>query len=573
MSLFTRLPNELLCQIVEQLVISIGICKAVRLRSVNRKWTPPCRLLFSRSPHLGYFNEAILQAICVSQVVDIDDPAISPSLRNSIPASLRGRIYLTKSRTSVSDHAQHLSVIADVNLALDNLTHPYGKYRDQQHQLIAQAVAGSMASTFAGSFPFVRFDSIFKHFQINAERKALHILCGAIIIGDLSLVERLLWMDSSLDIDAESPFFGRPLPLAAAWGHFSIVEYLLQLGANPHLGPVSKAYDADFHPSFQDCFREISGTPLQAATQGGHEDIVRLLLKPQYRRTYTEGEYLQAIIDGAHGGHLNIIKLLLQVIKRDITDIPGRQQILWEAVRHNHTDIAELVLRSGIDVNSFPAFYRYPMYESVLNVAAAQGNIRMVQRLLDAGCDVTRSGDVSYQWDTEYRQYEQPIESAARCGQVEVVKLLLEKGANPIGALYRAAESGQARVIQLLLGKVPGLIHNAFDASRNVGPLALRIAIEYKNPTIISLLVDAGVPINDMSDYPRSYPNFIAKVISSQWIVDYLISIGARDHEFSGVPNKSDRFSELYLETFEECSPSSGGTHVTRRTWEWAGKY
>lgn len=60
-----------------------------------------------------------------------------------------------------------------------------------------------------------------------------NVLSGAIIIGNLQLVEYLLNVETTrADINGETPFFGKPLHIAAAWGHADIVEYLLDKGAD-----------------------------------------------------------------------------------------------------------------------------------------------------------------------------------------------------------------------------------------------------------------------------------------------------------------------------------------------------
>ena len=74
--------------------------------------------------------------------------------------------------------------------------------------------------------------------EIDDKMKAQNLLCGAIVAGDLVLVQSLLRGSQSpttVVVNKESPYFGRPLHLAAAWGHLEIVQYLLDSGADPHL--------------------------------------------------------------------------------------------------------------------------------------------------------------------------------------------------------------------------------------------------------------------------------------------------------------------------------------------------
>lgn len=74
----SQLPPELFGLIIKHLVVIIGPYKAVLLRSVNRA-----------------FDAAILNAICVSQVADIDDRAIS-NIVWRMPPFIRAKIFVTK---------------------------------------------------------------------------------------------------------------------------------------------------------------------------------------------------------------------------------------------------------------------------------------------------------------------------------------------------------------------------------------------------------------------------------------------------------------------------------------------
>lgn len=110
------LPAPVFTIIIEHLVVIIGIEKSVRLRSVSRS-----------------FNAAIMYTLCVSQVVDMNDPA-TPHLAMRIPPPLKGEILLTKSRSPKATEDKYLpkclAAIANVNEALDRLTQPTGERRN-----------------------------------------------------------------------------------------------------------------------------------------------------------------------------------------------------------------------------------------------------------------------------------------------------------------------------------------------------------------------------------------------------------------------------------------------------------
>lgn len=363
------------------------------------------------------------------------------------------------------------------------------------------------------------------------------------------------------DVNGLSEHFGRPLPLAAAWGRLHIVRHLLHDGADPHLLSVRespKDWDRDFDVELvrRFTYKIPTSSALLAAVFGGHEDIVRLLLEPKYRISLDGSEYLRAILAGAQSGHLHLIELLLRTMGKNVSDLPNLgESMLWAAVRHDRANVVQMLLRSGVDINCYP-WPNVPASRGTLSSASAQGNIHMVRFLVDQGANVNYS--------INFRS-EQSIDCAARCGQEEVISFLLDQGADPVRALRCAAEAGQARVVKFLLARDAELID---QDGAEAGYTALRKAITSKNPAVISLLLDAGVALNGYAD-PYDHPIFLAKATAAPWIVDFLISLGAQDYDFEGFPDDSTKFLEEDIGRQQLV----GGVYVSKRTWEWVGKY
>jgi hypothetical protein len=169
-------------------------------------------------------------------------------------------------------------------------------------------------------------DDINAHTQeIDTKMEAQNVLSRAVVIGNLPLVISLLKRTSPVlaDVNIESPYFGRPLQLAAAWGHLEIVRHLLDYGSNPHANDEAKSsrdVSGELRLSDRNVYRSPEGSALRAAVLGGHEDIVRLLLEPEYRLSPSKPEYLRAIVAGARGGHIHLISLLLQVAGKTLSE-------------------------------------------------------------------------------------------------------------------------------------------------------------------------------------------------------------------------------------------------------------
>ncbi|KAK8093588.1 hypothetical protein PG997_000273 [Apiospora hydei] len=584
-------PGELLEFVIEQLVIVIGIQKSVLLRTVSRA-----------------FDAAIMHAICVRQVVDIDDPA-TPRLAERMCPALRGCIIAAKSRSASTTAAtgtpagirSHISVVARVNQALDGLLgdDEGEELRIRRHESIAQAVL---------PLKEVRADEVFgspdSHDMVDqllvkcsrygdtpldhvlVERQ--NLLSGAVVTGNLPLLKLLLHPHPNVRLPARgclpsrwagvngvTPYFPNLLPLAAAWGHLELVRHLLSCGARidfeskiwrTRLAPASQAdwpasdwYEERDHFMIMYLLSKYgpSTSPICAAVRHGHGHVVRLLLRPEHRLPLTSIEYLSAMLAGAEAGRLNLIETLLELIGKRLSDFPGLEsELLWAAVRRGHQHIVERLLDCGADVDALPNSSR--QYYGALPIAASRGNMAMVRLLLARGAAVNIDGPD--------RPGHLPIQAAARSGQEEAVQLLLEHGADPRAAAVAAAQGGQPRVLRALLARFPDLLRRGTE-TWETGQEALAWALQTKNLTTLTVLVkEAGVDL-DLEDGSLKgdplcgWPSYRSKRrFLGRWVIEHLISLGAR----------------TTMDEEEEFDPDSflvRGVYVSERTWEWVSKY
>jgi len=533
------LPQEILNQIIEHLVVVIGIQKAVMFRTVNRS-----------------FNNAILEAICVSQVVDMYDPA-TPGLEYRMNPTLRGKIFAIKSRSTEATGTSHLSVIANVNRTLDKLVGEADEdTMKRRHELVAETV-GSVYTV-----------SQWKKGPFAPNLDAQNLLSGAIVIGSLPLVKELLESNelspALADVNGDTPYFGRPLTVAATWGHIKIIQYLLDCGARPDLfssryGPDENATrakweDKDWDPQDEKSFWRVStyrDTPLSAlsaAVLGGYEDIVHLLLLPQYRLPSTKFEYLHALLAGARVGRLDLIQAIFDTLGKSLSDFPGLgNEMIWEAIASNRKEVVQMLLDNGIDANAF----FYPgnrWYSGTLQMAAFMGHASMARFLIERGARVN--------FDGLNKTGNLPIEIAARCGQEEVVQLLLEHGADPVLALRNAAQGGQPHMVKFLLDKYPDLPQRE---DGDVGRETMWKAVASRNLLIMTILIESGVSLNEDYPHPSLLPINLAKQGAGPWVVEHLISLGAEDTD--------------EIATTDKCPVNVGEVLVSERTWQWVGKF
>ncbi|KAI0853397.1 ankyrin [Daldinia vernicosa] len=537
-----KFPALVFASVIEYLVLTVGIYKAVRLRLVNRR-----------------FNSEILFAICIKQVIDIDDPA-TPWVSSMIDPSIKARIFLHRSRSGKGKQDSYVTTITSVNKAIDLLTQQTEEGRNEQHQIIAEAICAM--------HPY-GIKIWHRTININTHIEAQNILSGAIVLGNLPLVKSLLEApNASAQVNFETPYFGRPLQLAAVWGHLHIVRYLIDRGANPRAisydsedndGRNWDARNWDAHmPAFA-----LPVVALRAAALGGHEDIVNLLLEPEHRlSTTSKEEYFRAIMAAARGGHLNICQLLIALTGKTLRYFPRlRDEIFGEAIVHGREEVAQMALDSGIDINA--KLWRGGGEDvSALYIAASRGDIRMVRFLLDRRASIGPYMTLTLN----------PIESATYSGHQEVLEILLERRAYDGGLLEVAIKGGQARLVKWLLGKYPSEItgSNQYPLGNGLNPVGtsmLLSAITVRNPDIITLLVNAGLSLKEICD--AEFVIHTAGLLPSRWIVDFLVSLGVIDLD--------PKDYESYQWTPEEdellYSEEIGRVKVSRRTWQWVGKH
>lgn len=216
-----------------------------------------------------------------------------------------------------------------------------------------------------------------------------------------------------------------------------------------------------------DAVNEIGRTPLMAAIEGGHEDVIDLLLKGG------------ANADPEVGASMHVDGL-------------GGASPLYIATRKENLAVIKKLLKRGVDVNR-PA----PNGWTPLKSAAQQGNLDIVKVLLDAGADPNIADNTNYT----------PLMNAVSGEHEDIVKLLLkfhadpnvQSGENPDDddwepgrtALMDAAVSGNVSNARELLkqGANPNLLNSK-------GRNALHSAVISVNTDMVSLLLKAGADVN-----------------------------------------------------------------------------
>ncbi|KAL2866240.1 ankyrin repeat domain-containing protein [Aspergillus lucknowensis] len=320
--------------------------------------------------------------------------------------------------------------------------------------------------------------------------------------GNLELASRMVKLGANLETirkgDTATPLF-----IAAANGHTSILNLLLESRANPN------ATDNE------------SRTPLYAAAAAGNEEVVRILFSREDVNFYAKcrrGATPFAV--ACNKGNEAVARLFLDKPGLDVTagGVAADPHLL--ALLGGHEGVMRLLLDDGrFDVN-----YKDPNEDyTLLMYAARAGWGNFVSLLLERGADPNKRTGSSGQTALFY---------AIAGDQDAILQLLLSRedvdrniqdtqGRSPL--LWAAEWPQRTTILQTLLGD-PGV-----DArSRNsLGRNALNVAMaEGHKPAAEILLADGRFPV-DEGDVNGELPIFWAAWKGYTDIMDLLVKAGA----------------------------------------------
>ncbi|MCC6444967.1 MAG: sigma-70 family RNA polymerase sigma factor [Armatimonadetes bacterium] len=290
-------------------------------------------------------------------------------------------------------------------------------------------------------------------------------MVSAAIAGDASKIRELLARDPALA--SCEYWYTQPIHFAVREGHVEAARALLAAGADP-------------------AYRSLYGNDslLTIALDRGHKGVAQLLeesLEERFRSSGKDLEIHQAVSDG----DLERVKSLT-VSEKSLVHIgdSGGRTPLHRAVEAGRLDIVSFLLDSGAEIDAasgqgggYGTFGFKPIDLAIwrntwsrrgnfllagyllargaaytITIAAAAGDLERVRLLLDANPASANESQPSGK---------RPLSAAAEHGHREIVRLLLERGANPNlpesracpqgFALYAASQRGDLETAKLLL--------------------------------------------------------------------------------------------------------------------------
>ncbi|KAL3444821.1 ankyrin repeat-containing domain protein [Aspergillus insuetus] len=323
----------------------------------------------------------------------------------------------------------------------------------------------------------------------QSSNAAEHRLCAAAYLGNMTLAQSLL--SQGVDINEESDIFGLPLLSAAYGGHLKLVLFLLEKGADLNGGVIQGDTEAQRRDVGMFTSLSQGWTALEAATAGGHEAIVRLLLDSNIGTSYYSScSFFTAIIHAARWGRKNILQILLD--RADFAAIPEdlKTGILdtaaSESASNGRIDTLTLLLDAGAQVNRWEKLQDGPLWYAAIN-----GQNEVIKVLLERGADIDEGC---------LRPRDSPLVMAAHYGFPRTVALLLDRGAevNDTKGMrplrYIGTTSPHWCVLKVMLEK--GVHKRDEEAAADV----LEDAYNEDRQDLVDLLLEYGVTLSDTAE-------------------------------------------------------------------------
>ncbi len=300
--------------------------------------------------------------------------------------------------------------------------------------------------------------------------------------GHRTIVQRFL--QHHVHVNTLGGKFGRPLHAACFGGQASIVELLLDHGADPKLHPRSALeyailadhenvalflLDGKFDISDQTEYDSI----LQQAAEAGFADTVQFLQK-KYACLYGEtgSSRCRAVEIAIFRGRTGVVERHMEKLTNPKLDMP--QDAIASAALGGQDAMVKFLVKKGLDLN------KEGVLGTPLRAASVMGHESTVTLLLGLGANLHVSGS-----------FGEPLQAAAMRGHEAITRVLLSHGANVNRksglygtAIQAASHRGHRKVVEILLDAGADVNQSGFSLD------AFHAASEGGHEDIVRLLLE-----------------------------------------------------------------------------------
>ncbi|RBA22188.1 hypothetical protein FPRO05_00535 [Fusarium proliferatum] len=338
--------------------------------------------------------------------------------------------------------------------------------------------------------------------------------------------------DSDSDEEEEEEVITSPLALAAMRADLAVFEFLIKeysdkLPAEEFGIALVKAAEYGRFEAFSRLFHDFEHNQqfkqdaLDGASFGDHWAIVSLILD-HCPGLNCDKTFLQTAQGEDGDDEIRILGAMWEYSQGNISP-EALDESLYEATDFENQRTVELLLRYGANANATGE-----LYGNALTAASFDGTIEIIKLLLDAGANINSADG----W---------ALQTAADQGHVEVVNLLLERGADvnatttntnmpKCTALQAAVESGKGDIVDILLehGADPNLGGGEFShpiiAAASKGEEAI-----FKK--LLGAKADVTVVGGEYNSTPLTYTAIYLPLDSIRLLLDAGADINHADNE------------------------------------------
>ena len=308
---------------------------------------------------------------------------------------------------------------------------------------------------------------------------------------------------------------------AAAEGHTKVVTTLMEVGANPnlraHVSSITERKSAD-HPSG-------GFTALMFAARNGHDDVVMALIKGGANLKQTNGD--------------------------DANGMNGATPLII-AIVNDRFDLAKKMVEMGADPNDGALYHAVDMHDATTDMRARDGSqlrpnhenkmtsMELITFLLDKGADPNKAyiGQLhSISMCCGDFHSASPFYKAAMQADVDVLKLMLARGANPqwvpgevkTPGVGRGANANYGRpALFVAMSGGRGAAFGAGPGFSREGPPPFREPGVRKPADAVKILLAAGADPNVWSWPDNSPPIHKAVALKDLDLIRALATAGAK---------------------------------------------
>jgi ankyrin repeat protein len=325
----------------------------------------------------------------------------------------------------------------------------------------------------------------------HPECMKLLISSGADVHAKKEFMEKAVWqncievvqqfLDAGIDPNSKTNDYWSPLTTAIRDNHGEIMALLLSRGADPNLKgedfPLMMAVDKpDLLKHLISAgadIRECKGL-LEKAVYRDQEGSIRILLEVGEPIDGVEGDYYRPVCTAVRDNRPELLSLLLS--KGADPNLVGGEGVPL-MIAANKPQMLQQLLKAGADPKKA---------KGVLEKAVYLNCIEAIPILLDAGVDINGGKD----------DYYRPLTTAVRDQHLDILALLLEKGADPDLA------SGEGKPLIVAANKpamIKQLLAGGADVKKDLGGL-MEKAVYLNSIESLPILAEAGAYINGGKD-------------------------------------------------------------------------